>query len=201
MRFNLFENKDRKAVEEMVKSFSRDLYHFARLRLNSNEEAEDVVQQTFLKAYRSIHTFRRGAQAKPWLYAIMLNTIREHYQKTANQPTLLSYEHDPEIENELIDVDADPESILSRKLDLEMLSAAIKTLPEEFAAPLLLREVNDLTYNEIASILGAPIGTVMSRLHRARRALSEILLKADSLTGEKDKPAAAQDRGGEDRGL
>ncbi|SRR5579885_2002472 len=183
--FKIFPSDKERLVEKMVRDHSRDLYRFARVRLNSSEDAEDVVQQTFTRALRSIDSFRTGSNPKPWLYAILLNTIKDHLQKASHQPVLLDIDLEEELGDLLIDQKADPEAIASRQLDLEMLSAAIAALPDEFATPLIMREVNDMTYNDIANALGVPLGTVMSRLHRARRALSDLLLNFDSGAADK----------------
>ncbi|MBX9939260.1 MAG: sigma-70 family RNA polymerase sigma factor [Candidatus Obscuribacterales bacterium] len=180
-------------LNDWVKQYSRELYQFAFLRVNKREDAEDLVQVTFIKAYRSYASFRTDSNPRAWLYAILANSIKDHLRKSGMSE--ISLEDESDLLSQLPDPANTPETALIEKDEQERQSQAlargIANLPEQFAAPLLLREVNDLSYKEIADLLSIPIGTVMSRLSRARNALFEIVNK------ESSAPPTRQKAGGE----
>lgn len=170
------EKRKKRIVEDWVRAYSRELFNFAQLRLASREEAEDALQTTFTRAFRYIDTFRAGTNERAWLYTILNNTIKDQQRKSARQPLMVPIDDpDQELGSVIADPDADPEAIVGKEMDLSLLSGAIANLPEEFAVPFLMREASDMKYSEIAETLGVPMGTVMSRLHRARKTLIEIL--------------------------
>ena len=197
--FKLFSRDEprKKAVELWVKTYGKELYRFAALRINSREEAEDLLQQTFLNAYSSFDKFAPGTNEKAWLYTILTNVIRDHLTKLSRRPATMSLQ-DSDAVNELGDSKANPEQQLSLKMDLEELSAALASLPEPFAVPLLMHEVGNMKYDEIAKSLDIPVGTVMSRLHRARKALFEMLV---AKTGTVKERSSKIKKGGENDGL
>jgi RNA polymerase sigma-70 factor (ECF subfamily) len=135
-------------------------------------DAEDLVQDTYLKAFRSAHQFERGTNLKAWLFTILHNTYRNMRRHDGRNPV--------DVDSEAVDRAADgagdrdtPEQLLSRAtLDAD-LQAALDALPEAFRQAVWLRDVEELSYAEIASVLDVPIGTVMSRISRGRRALFE----------------------------
>lgn len=165
----------RKTVEGWVREYSREFYRYAYLRLGSHEESEDVVQLTFIKAYRSFNTFRKGSNEKAWLYTILTNNLRDHLRKDASRPPEMGLDEDEELENLLVDHRDTPDVVLAKKMDHDRLARGIANLPDHFAAPLLMREVSDLSYKQISDMLKVPIGTVMSRLSRARKALYDLM--------------------------
>ncbi len=167
--------------------FERDAMQYApqlysaALRMTRNpSDAEDIVQETFLKAYRAYGTFREGTNLKAWLYRILTNTYINRYRKLQRRPS--------EVElGELQDfylfrrlgeqAGAEPsaeESVLDRIVDADV-KEALESLPEHFRLPVLLADVDGFSYKEIADIMDIPIGTVMSRLHRGRKALQQKL--------------------------
>lgn len=162
-------------VESWVKTYSREFYQYAYLRLKRHEDAEDVVQLTFIKAFRAFNTFKTGTSEKAWLYAILSNNLKDHLRRISNKPQEANIDEEEDLENLLVDTRDGPETEASRKMEHERLAMGIANLPEQFAAPLLMREVSDMSYKDIAEYLSVPIGTVMSRLSRARKALYEIL--------------------------
>jgi len=133
-------------------------------------DAEDLVQDTYLKAFRSAHQFERGTNLKAWLFTILHNTYRNMRRHDVRNPV--------DVDSEAVDRAADgagdrdtPEQLLSRgTLDAD-LQAALDALPEAFRQAVWLRDVEELSYAEIARVLDVPIGTVMSRISRGRRAL------------------------------
>jgi RNA polymerase sigma-70 factor (ECF subfamily) len=165
-------NSRKKQFETLTWPLSGDLFRFAYWRLGNRQDAEDVVQETFLKAYRSFHTFERGTNARAWLTRIMINVIKDTFKRKTQQPEVLALDdHIDEIEFAQASSAAlqDPETQLSENEVDPQLLAALKRLPSALLHPLLLREFEDMTYNDIAAVLDVPVGTVMSRLFRARQ--------------------------------
>jgi RNA polymerase sigma-70 factor (ECF subfamily) len=135
-------------------------------------DAEDLVQDTYLKAFRSAHQFEAGTNLKAWLFTILHNTFRNIRRHDGRNPV----DADSEAVERAVD-DApgtqSPEQLLTRAtLDAD-LQAALDALPDAFRQAVWLRDVEELSYAEMAKVLGVPIGTVMSRISRGRRALSE----------------------------
>jgi len=139
-------------------------YSYARYLTRDPHEAEDVVQDAFLRAFRSFHTWR-GDAARAWLFSIVRNCF---LSTVADQPGLSE-------DVDLIDLDH-PHVLLEGRDEAAMLRQTIADLPQPFRETLILRELEELSYKEIALITGVPIGTVMSRLARARGMLAELLL-------------------------
>jgi len=182
-------------VEEWVKTYSKTLFSYAATRLNSQSDAEDVVQETFLKAYRSLASFKPGTDAKSWLFQILINTIRDHYRKASSRGATMPIEDVDETTIEISALAPSPEEIAVQREQSEMLAEALTKLPEQLAAPLMLREIADQSYKDIASALEIPIGTVMSRLSRARKLLAQVIApKIDDSYGVKPDPAALKAR-------
>lgn len=152
------------------------IYGFAlRLTQGDTDQAEDLVQETFLRAYRSWHTFERGTNAKAWLFTICRNTFLRERERVGSRreyaETVLDMEtravtdaHGPHPEKDFFDGRIDDEVV-----------RAIDQLPEEFREVLVLSDLGDLRYAEIAEVLEIPVGTVKSRLFRARRVLQDAL--------------------------
>jgi RNA polymerase sigma-70 factor (ECF subfamily) len=173
---------DQARFEEEALGFSGQLYA-AALRMTRNpSDAEDLVQETFLKAYRAYGTFEEGTNLKAWLYRILTNTFINKYRKDSRRP----HEVDLEEAQDLylyrrIGLEAAGEAVRStedRILDglvEEDIKRAVEALPESFRIPVLLADLEGFSYKEIADILDIPIGTVMSRLHRGRKALQRAL--------------------------
>ena len=146
-------------------------YRFARWLSRSPVEADDVVQEAFLRAFRGFDTLR-GEDAKGWLLAIVRNchlTGLRQQQRRGFVP--LPEEHDAQFGAETLATVADPESASSAAEEKRTLERLIAALPEEHREVLLLREIEDMSYRDIAAVTEVPIGTVMSRLARARSAL------------------------------
>jgi RNA polymerase sigma-70 factor (ECF subfamily) len=159
-----------------------EVYTLARYLLRSTSEADDAVQECYLRAFRHFDTFR-GGPIKPWLLAILRNICHATYAGNAR----LVYTADPggapgnlpakPIWREDEDT---PEQTMLRRHDSETMQRLIGELPAEFREAVVLREINDLSYREIAAVIEAPIGTVMSRLARARGMLRAAWLAAES---------------------
>lgn len=141
-----------------------EAFTLARYLLGNAADAEDAVQECYLRALRHFDTFR-GPAAKPWLFAILRNVCRAHHARIATEP--LAEDHD-EAATAWQELAGTPESALLRERDDDTIRRLIEDLPAPFRETLVLREINDMSYREIADITGAPVGTVMSRLARAR---------------------------------
>ncbi len=170
---------DKKAFELLVIKYQRKLMRLVSRLVRDQAEAEDVVQEAFIKAYRALPQFRGDSAFYTWLYRIGINTAK-NYLVTQGRRAPTSTEADVE-EAETFD-DGDrlrdintPESLLATKQIAQTLNAAMDELPEELRMAITLREIEGLSYDEIAESMGCPIGTVRSRIFRAREAISEKL--------------------------
>jgi len=160
-------------VEEAL-SYLDSLYGTALRLTRQAQNAEDLVQDTYLKAFRSAHQFEPGTNLKAWLFTILHNTYRNMRRHDGRSPV----EVDSEAVDRAVDVaglDASPEQLLARaSLDADV-QTALDALPEAFRQAVWLRDVEELSYADIARVLDIPIGTVMSRISRGRRGLYEML--------------------------
>ena len=152
--------------------------------MGNADDAEDIVQETCLKAYKSFHTFRGQTSIKNWLSRILINTVRDHFRKGGR--TVETVELDDSIESDEMLAEPGPEELLCNSEIHPELMKALSALPEQLLVPLLLREIDDATYEEMAQILDVPIGTVMSRLFRARK------LMRKKLCNSADPPVTAK---------
>lgn len=151
------------------------LFRFAYARVGNTQDAEDIVQETYLKGYRAFHTVRKGDSIKGWLIQILMNNVRDHFRAASRAVQTVNIV-DTHGENLVEPLQTGPEE---RLCDLEIdpaLLKALNSMPPACVTPLLLREIHDATYSEIAALLNVPMGTVMSRLSRARVLLRKRLL-------------------------
>jgi RNA polymerase sigma-70 factor, ECF subfamily len=159
-----------------------DSLYGAALRMTRNQaDAEDLVQEAMLRAYRAFHTFEPGTNLKAWLFRILTNAYINIYRKRQREPQKVSSDEVEEFDlyQELKDHDTQfeetPENIvLNGLVDSEILEA-IDDLPEQFRLAVVLSDVEGFSYAEMAEIMDVPMGTVMSRLHRGRKALQKRL--------------------------
>ena len=156
------------------------MYNFA-LRLTSDpNDAEDLVKDTIVKAYRFFSSYEKGTNAKAWLFRILKNSYINNYRKKSKQPSQVDYD---EVSSfyETIRADrtdtSDLEDRMFRELIDDDISNALEQLPEDFRTVVLLCDVEGFTYEEIANMLDVPIGTIRSRLHRGRNLLKAELLE------------------------
>ncbi len=150
------------------------IYRLAYARLGNELDAEDVVQETYMRAYKSFSTFRNQSSFKTWLTKILLNAIADHFRRTNRSISTVNLEDSLDLDVAGPTV-AGPEETLCTANVIDSVRRALSKLPDQFATPLLLREFHDATYDEISEILNIPRGTVMSRLFRARTMLKKVL--------------------------
>ena len=162
--------------EELAMPLSHSLYNFARWLAHNQHDAEDLVQETYLKALRSFASFEPGTNFRAWIFKILKNTFLTACSKQEHRTTIPI----DMLENSwaLPATSDTPESLLIEHLDIDAVRSAIEQLSVTHREVILLCDVEEASYREIAEILSIPIGTVMSRLARARKALSELLGRA-----------------------
>lgn len=154
------------------------LYNFAYHLAYNEEDANDLVQETYMKAFRFIDSYQQGTNAKAWLFKILKNAFINEYRKRSKQPAKIDYE---EIVNYQDTEDASYVEFVDLRQEVfqgmigDEVSGALNSLPVDFRTVVLLCDIEGFTYEEIASITDIPIGTVRSRLHRARNMLKDKL--------------------------
>ena len=175
--------------------YAQSLYSTALRMTRNQSDAEDLVQETYLKAFRSFGPFEAGTNLKAWLFRILTNTFINTYRAKQRRPqeSYLGSVEDLFLYKRLPSLAGLSESAEEQLLDLfpaAEVREAIENLPETFLLPMLLNDVEGFSYKEVAEILDIPIGTVMSRLHRGRKTMQEALYDYASqrhLITEKDK--------------
>lgn len=183
------EIKKQKDFEEEIVPHLDAMYNFA-LRLTSDpSDAEDLVQDTIVKAFRFFSSYEKGTNAKAWLFRILKNSYINNYRKQSKQPNQVDYDEVSEF-YETIRADRTDTSDLEDKMFRELvdddISQALEELPEDFRTVVLLCDVEGFTYEEIANMLDVPIGTIRSRLHRGRNLLKDQLKEYAEKRGYKE---------------
>jgi RNA polymerase sigma-70 factor, ECF subfamily len=157
--------------EELAMPLFDQLYNFARWLTQDTAEAEDLVQETYTKALHGFSSFQLGTNFRAWMYRILRNSF---LNSRTGLKTMVAIDGEPD-ESLLPAETATPESILIAQADRETVQRALTDLPVHFREILLLCEVEEMSYQEISETLTIPMGTVMSRLYRARKALRDLL--------------------------
>jgi RNA polymerase sigma factor (sigma-70 family) len=155
--------------ETLAMPLLNPLYNFARWQTRNREEAEDLVQETYLKAWQGFSSFQPGTNFRAWMYRILRNTFLTSC--TSSKATMTVPLDSHEDGTELAFITETPESLLLELSNRELVRNAIEELPVHFRESLLLCEIDEMSYREISEVLSIPIGTVMSRLARARSAI------------------------------
>ena len=159
-----------------------DVYTLARYLLRSAADADDAVQECYLRAFRHFDGFRgqvgNPAQVKPWLMAILRNVCRAEFARRSGAAADIA-DVAEDAQPLWQEPESSPETAILRQRDSAAVQAMVAALPAPFREAVVLRDINDLSYREIAAVVGAPIGTVMSRLGRARGMLREAWLKSE----------------------
>jgi len=203
MAFGFGRNKKKTSGEfEEAALAHLDALYGASLRLTRNEsEAQDLVQDALVRAYRFQHHFEPGTNLKAWLLRILTNTFINHYRRVARERRVLDQEEGAPIGDGVMSRSAmrcltDSTAVAQEGLLREEIIAAIDSLPEDYRVMVILADIEELAYKEIADMLSVPIGTVMSRLHRARKLLQKSLLDQAVQMGIVH-PASAEDEAAE----
>ncbi len=170
---------DQKAFELLVIKYERRIQRLIGRMVRDVDLVEDIAQETFIRAYRALAQFRGEAQFYTWLYRIAVNTAKKFLMDLKRNPTVsenfFKSADDDEtspVENELTSPET-PDAVLASKEIAEMVNSAMDALPEELRQAITLREIEGLTYEEIAGAMNCPVGTVRSRIFRAREAISQ----------------------------
>jgi len=170
---------DKRAFELLVSKYQRKLGRLLSRYVRDPGELEDVTQEAFIKAYRALTSFRGDSAFYTWLYRIGINTAKNYLVSAGRRtPTLSNYDAE-EAENvddsdQLRDLNT-PENVLMSKQIAQTVNQSMDRLPEELKAAITLREIEGMSYEDIAKVMDCPIGTVRSRIFRAREAIAEQL--------------------------
>jgi len=180
----------RRAFDEIVSRYKGRLYSFVLRLVKDPTEAEDLTQETLIRVYIHADKYREIARFSTWVFTIATNLVRNRMRRRSRRPRLLSLNPAPDEDDVLLDP-PDPTADPSRKIEgeelSELINLATSKIPEKYRVPFLLREVNQLSYEEIQQVTGLKLGTVRSRINRARnrfRQLIKPLLRNETLLNE-----------------
>ena len=165
---------DSGAFSELVRSHQQFAYNVALRAVNNNQDAEDIVQEAFVKAWRSIAKFRSDARFRTWLYRIVMNLCYNQLPRLKKSPEMLDEEQEGQWIKDNGQI-GDPAGSLEQKEVVDLVQRQIKTLPRQHQIMLLLRFQENCSYGEISEIMDLPLGTVKTGLFRARKRLKEAL--------------------------
>lgn len=188
---------DVNAFEDLVTEHEKGVYAIAQRMTGNAEDAADMTQETFIKAYNSLSSFRGDSKFSVWLYRIATNVCLDFLRSRSRKPTVsLSVEDDDgeETQMDIADESQSPEQLLERGLTRDAVRRGLKSLSPEYRQILLLREIQGLSYEEIAEALALEVGTVKSRIFRARKRLCAFLLQDGNIP---DFSASGKMEGGE----
>jgi RNA polymerase sigma-70 factor, ECF subfamily len=161
--------------EKLALPLLDSLYNFARWLSGDPDEARDLVQETFVKALRGLGSFEEGTNFRAWMFRILRNTFLT--SRTGLERRMTEQEDETGFEEAAVTLDT-PELSVIRRADIEMVQQAIEKLTPAFREVLLLADIEEMKYQEVAEALGIPIGTVMSRLARGRKQVREYIVQA-----------------------
>jgi RNA polymerase sigma-70 factor, ECF subfamily len=176
--------RDRVRFEEEALDLSDQVYRVARRLVSSREEAEDLVQETYARAFRSRRSFTPGTNLRAWLFRILTNLNIDRGRREQRAPDMQPMEEgDYYLYNRLEqETGGDDEARIDERLSQDSVVQALSAVPHNFRDVLVLVDIGDFSYQDAAQILDVPVGTVMSRLHRGRRILKQEL--AETAVGE-----------------
>lgn len=188
---------DINAYELLVKEYEKNVYNLALRMVGNSEDAADMSQEAFIKAYNSLTSFRGDSKFSVWLYRIVSNVCLDYLRSRGRRQTIsLSTENDDgeDVEIDIADETQSPERLLDRRLTRDAVRRGLAALPPEHRQILLLREIQGLSYDEIADALGIEAGTVKSRIFRARKKLCAFLIKDGNIP---EFVSSSKQRGGD----
>ena len=172
-----FQNEEVEAFNEIVFRYKNKVVNFLYRYTGDRDEAEDLAQDTFIKVFRSKHLYKEIAKFSTWFYTIAVNTAKTNAKKKSRMSTISVSDFDPENDKDfdLKDSSISPEDSANASIENYYIQQAINSLDEEFRKIIILRDIEDLEYDEIAKITGLPMGTVKSRINRGREKLKKLL--------------------------
>ena len=173
-----------RSFEEVVLPHLDAAFNYARWLTKNDADAEDVVQDAYVRALRFFSSLR-DEDARAWLFTIVRNTWYGRFPRRSGSPVMMVTDEDAD---NRADASLDPEAQVMQQQTVEQVRRALETLPTDFWEVLVLRELEELSYKEIAAIVGIPIGTVMSRLARARERLAGVLVASQAGGGRRGLP-------------
>lgn len=188
---------DANAFETLVLEYEKNVYNIALRMTGNSEDAADMTQEAFIKAYNSLQSFRGDSKFSVWLYRIVSNVCLDFLRSRNRRPTVSLSVEDDDGEDTQLDVADDsqsPELLLDRKLTRESVRRGLDSLPPDYRQILLLREIQGLSYDEISQALGLEVGTVKSRIFRARKRLCTFLIDDGNIS---DFSSSGKMKGGE----
>ena len=188
---------DVNAFEVLVKEYEKNVYNLALRMTGNSEDAADMSQEAFIKAYNSLSSFRGDSKFSVWLYRIVSNVCLDCLRSRTRKPTVsLSTENDDgeDVELDIADETQSPELLLDRSLTRDAVRRGLAALPPDHREILLLREIQGLSYEEIAAVLDLEAGTVKSRIFRARKKLCSFLIKDGNIP---EFVSSSKERGGD----
>ena len=188
---------DANAFETLVLEYEKNLYNIALRMTGNSEDAADMTQEAFIKAYNSLQSFRGDSKFSVWLYRIVSNVCLDFLRSKNRRPTVsLSVEDDDgeDAQLDVADESQSPELLLDRKLTRDSVRRGLDSLPPDYRQILLLREIQGLSYDEIAQALSLEVGTVKSRIFRARKRLCTFLIDDGNIS---DFSSSGKMKGGE----
>jgi len=163
---------DTGSFEELAMPLFASLYNFAHWLTQDRAQAEDLVQETYMKALRGFSSYRQGTNFRAWMYRILRNTF---LTTQAGLKAYASLSLDSDDEATAPSLHETPEAVLLARVERETIQKTLEELPVKFREIILLSDLEEMTYLEISDTLGIPVGTVMSRLSRARKAMRQLL--------------------------
>ena len=174
---------DSAAFEQLLLLYQQKIYHLALRTCGDPHDAEEATQEAFLSAWKNLPSFRGESSFSTWLYRLTVNACNDLFRKNKASAANVALE-DEEAALQVPDTAPGPEESLQRKETQRAVQDALQQLSDEHRQVLLLRELQQLSYDEIAAVLDMDLGTVKSRIHRARNQLREILLKTGTFSAE-----------------
>ena len=188
---------DANAFETLVLEYEKNVYNIALRMTGNSEDAADMTQEACIKAYNSLQSFRGDSKFSVWLYRIVSNVCLDFLRSKNRRPTVsLSVEDDDgeDAQLDVADESQSPELLLDRKLTRDSVRRGLDSLPPDYRQILLLREIQGLSYDEIAQALSLEVGTVKSRIFRARKRLCTFLIDDGNIS---DFSSSGKMKGGE----
>lgn len=174
---------DANAFEELVLRYEGTVYNLALRMVSNREDAADMTQETFIKAYNSLSSFRGDSKFSVWLYRICSNVCLDFLRSKSRRPqtSLTSLDDDDDVQLDIPDHAAGPEEQLMKKLSMQSVSEGLERLPDKQRQILAMREIGGMSYAEIGQALSLEEGTVKSRIFRARKKLCAFLLESGNI--------------------